>query len=94
MSATGATNLAVNRGSFAGAGLWVFDVEPFSANAVNGFAVTSATVGMSGGPWLNATGPDMTCAVRGVRFTGTNRSGASPAAPTIAACVAPQVALG
>jgi len=94
VSATGATNLVVNRGSFAGAGLWVFDVEPFNANAVNGFAVTSATVGMSGGPWLNATGPDMSCAVRGVRFTGTNRTGASPVAPTVAACVAPQVALG
>lgn len=94
ISNTGATNLVVNRGTFAGTGLWAFDVEPFSTNAVNGFTVTGATVGMSAAPWVNATGPDFNCNVTGVVFSGTNRSGASTAAPTVAACAAAQIKLG
>ena len=94
ISNTGATNLVVNRGTFAGSGMWAFDVEPFSTNAVNGFTVTGATVGMSAAPWVNATGPDFNCNVAGVVFSGTNRSGASTATPNIAACIAAQVKLG
>jgi len=91
VSVTGARNTAVNRGSYSGAGLWVFDVEPFSSWSVDGLMVSSATVGMSGGPWLNAMGPDFNCAVTNVGFSSTNRTGASAAPPTVNACVASQI---
>lgn len=91
VSVTGASTVAVNRGTFTGSGLWGFDVEPFGAWSVSSVTVAGATVGMSGGPWLNASGPDFNCKVTKVAFTGTDRSQVNINAPTVAACVAAQV---
>ncbi len=92
VSSTGASNVAVNRGTFSGSGLWNFDIEPWGTTySVNTFTVTNAKVGMSAWPWLNAVGPDFNCKVTAATFKGVDTTGAYPVAPTINACVTSQV---
>ena len=65
----GASNVAVTGGSFSGAGMWTFNIEPDLQAAVDNYRIDRVRVGYSVNWWLFSSGPYYSCKVTGVRVT-------------------------